>query len=322
VGAVDEATHTLYSSDPSSDTVSVINTATCNSTNTKGCSAVPPTITVGPFPGPPALDPVTRTLYVPYGSAPNYDQVAVVNAATCNAKDTNGCAQSPGSVTVGPHTFFLAVSVKTNTVYAPSVANNTVAVINGATCNGTDHLGCGTLAATVNVGATPIGVAIDDLTHTVYVPNNANGDSPGTLAMINSATCNGSDTASCGGPMPTVGVGRSPFLATVNTATDVVYVTDYNDATVSVLNGSRCNAMTTSGCGSAVTKVAVGSSPQQPVLDQDNNTVYVTTQPGSLSILRETRHSVCPHAQRPSRDHRLTTAEGPQPQRARPLRCA
>lgn len=282
VGAVDDATHTLYAADPYSDTVSVINTATCNAAHTKGCSTVAPTITVGPFPGSPALDPVTRTLYLPYGSAPHFNKVAVVNTATCNAEDPAGCAtQKPGRVTVGPDTFSVAVSAKTDTVYAPSVANNTMAVINGATCNGTDHSGCKTLAATVNVGAFPLGVAVDDVTHTVYVAND-DGDSPGTVSMINSATCNSSDTDGCSGPVPTVGVGRGPELATVDPATGVVYITDSEDATVSVLYGSRCNATATRGCGTAVEEIAVGSSPAQPVVDPDNNTVYVT-QPGSTS---------------------------------------
>ena len=35
VGAIDDATHTLYASDPFSDTISVINTATCRATNTR-----------------------------------------------------------------------------------------------------------------------------------------------------------------------------------------------------------------------------------------------------------------------------------------------
>ena len=67
-------------------------------------------------------------------------------------------------------------------------------VINGATCNGTDHSGCGHIAATVTVGLGAYGVAVDDETNTVYVANNQNGFAPGTLSIINSATCNGHTT--------------------------------------------------------------------------------------------------------------------------------
>ena len=136
VGAVDAATHTLYAADPYSNTVSVINTATCNATDTADCAATPPVITIGTGPGPPVLDRATGTLYVPYG-ANNSNRVAVVNAATCNATDTAGCGQHAGVVKVGGGTFVLAVSQATDTIYGPSTAGNTVAVINGATCNAT-----------------------------------------------------------------------------------------------------------------------------------------------------------------------------------------
>jgi DNA-binding beta-propeller fold protein YncE len=65
VGDIDQATHTFYASDPFSDTVSIIDTATCNAAHTAGCPSAPPTVAVGPGPGPPALDPATKTLYVP-----------------------------------------------------------------------------------------------------------------------------------------------------------------------------------------------------------------------------------------------------------------
>ena len=53
-----------------------------------------------------------------------------------------------------------------------------MSVINGAACNGTHHSGCGHLAATATVGMGTFGVAVNDGAHTVYVANNANGDSP------------------------------------------------------------------------------------------------------------------------------------------------
>ena len=295
VGMVDHATHTLYAADTLSDTVSVINTATCNAGNTSGCARPSPTITVGPGPGPPALNPATHTLYVPYGISGS--RVAVVNAAICNATDTSGCGQAPAVVKVGQCTFTLAVSAATDTVYAPSAgsaANNctggdTVSVINGATCNGTDHSGCGHLAATARVGRRPEGAAVDDRTHTVYVINNANGgDLPGTVSVINGATCNGTDTAGCGGPFPTAPTGRAPQFVSLDISTGFVYVADSASAAVSVLNGSRCNAETAAGCEAAAREQAVGSGPQGIALNQRTHTVYVAGVylPGFISIFR------------------------------------
>ena len=107
-------------------------------------------------------------------------------------------------IRVGAGTDILAVSASTNTIYAPSGADNTVAVINGATCNGTDHAGCRHLAAKAKVGTDPFGAAVNDRTHTVYVANNANGDSPGTVSVINAATCNATDTTGCHRRFPTL----------------------------------------------------------------------------------------------------------------------
>ena len=288
VGAVDDATHTLYAADPTGGTVAAVNTATCNASNTSGCADKPATIKVGAAPGPPALNQATGTLYVPYGSTGT--RVAVINAATCNAARTSGCGQTPAVVTVGTGTFDLAVSAATDTIYAPnsgsSFNGHTMSVINGATCNATDHAGCAHLAATVTVGSGPVGVAVDDRTHTVYVVNNADGDAPGTVSVINSATCNGTDTAGCTGPFPSIAVGRSPQLAAVDLATGIVYITDFSSAAVSIIDGSRCNASQTSGCGAPPREQPVGSQPIGLAISPANGTVYVadTFQTGSLSI--------------------------------------
>ncbi len=292
VGAIDDATHTLYAADPAGGAVAVINTAACNAANTTGCAQHPPVIKVGANPGPPALNQATGTLYVPYGNSGT--KVAVINAATCNAARTSGCGQTPAMVTVGTGTYVLAVSTATDTIYAPnsgsSFSGDTMAVINGATCNGTDHAGCAHLAATVTVGSGPYGVTVDDRTRTVYVVNNANGDAPGTVSVINGATCDGTDTAGCIGPFPTLAAGRSPLLAAVDASTGIIYVTDFSSATVTIIDGARCNAAVTSGCSAPPREQAVGSQPIGLAINPDTGTVYVadTFQAGSLSILATT----------------------------------
>jgi DNA-binding beta-propeller fold protein YncE len=294
LGAVDDATHTLYAADPTAGTVAVINTATCNAGNTAGCAQHPPAIKIGASPNAPVINTATQTLYVSYGSTA--DRVAVVNAATCNATRTSGCGQTPAVVTVGTGTDVLAVSAATDTIYAPnsgtSFSGDTMSVINGATCNGTRHSGCSHLAATVTVGSGPYGVAVDGRTHTVYVVNNADGDSPGTVSVINAATCNGTDTAGCTGHFPTMATGRSPLLAVVDAGTGTVYVTDFSSAGVSILDGSRCNASVTSGCGAPLREQAAGSQPFGLAIDQQAGTVYVTDifQAGAMSVLTATRY--------------------------------
>jgi DNA-binding beta-propeller fold protein YncE len=288
VGAVDETTHTLYASDPFGRTVSLINIATCNAVDSAGCAERPAAVTVGVQPGTPVLNPSTHTLYVPVGTTSN--EVAVVNVAACNAQVSTGCGLAPGIVAVGENTEALAVSVKTNTIFAPSLGDpeaseDTVAVINGATCNGTDHTGCGKVAATARVGfGGPYGVAVDDATNTVYVADNENGFAPGTVSMINEATCNGTHVAGCAGPFSSIGVGRSPRLVSVDLTTGIVYVTDHGSADVSELDAASCNATLTTGCTNGVRLVALGSQPFGIAVNPVTNTVYVMTQLASAAL--------------------------------------
>jgi DNA-binding beta-propeller fold protein YncE len=296
VGAIDQATHTLYASDESpAGTLAVINTATCNATHTAGCAAAPTMVRIGAFPNVPVLNPATHTVYVSYGNTAN--RIAVVNTATCNATNTSGCSQAPAVVKVKQGTIGLAVSAATDTLYAPasgpgfSFSGDTVAVINGATCNATNTSGCGHPAATATVGLGPFGLAINDRTHTVYVANNANGNSPGTVSVINTATCNATITTGCHQRFPVVPTGRSPVLVAVDTSTGTVYATDLSSATVTILNGRRCNAVVTSGCRQASREQAAGSQPFGLAINPRTGTVYVSQlfQAGSLSIFPATR---------------------------------
>ena len=133
---------------------------------------------------------------------------------------------------------------------------------------------------------------MNDQTHTVYVANNANGDSPGTMSVINGATCNGTHTAGCHRHFPVMATGVAPLLAAVDTRTGILYVTDVGSAAVTILNGARCNATVTSGCGAAPGKQPVGSQPFGLAINPRTNTIYVTQtfQTGSMSVFRAARH--------------------------------
>ena len=208
------------------------------------------------------------------------NKVAAINAGTCNAQTTSGCGTTHGVVHVGTGTNQLTVSPATNTIYAPAAganySGNTVAVINGATCDATDLSGCGQPAATAKVEAGPDGVAVNDLTHTIYVANNADGDHPGTVSVINSASCNATSTTGCV-PIATIPVGRAPLLAAIDTTTDQIYVSNYASATVSTIAGSTCNAADTTGCSQPAPAQNVGSLPFGLAVDDDTNTVYALT---------------------------------------------
>jgi DNA-binding beta-propeller fold protein YncE len=284
LGAIDQATHTLYAADPFGDTVSAIDIQHCNARDTSGCSSTPPKMRVGPDAGFPVLDPATHTLYTPGATTKasmNSNTIYVDNATTCNAQVTSGCSQTATPITVGTNTAVVGLSTKTDTIYAPALGSNFLAdrlwIVNVKTCNATDHTGCASaVVAKAKVGLGPNFAVVDDATNTVYVDNDADGDHPGTVSVIDSNKCNGSATGGCSKPAATVVVGRSPTGMAFDAATDTVYVADYSAAEVSIIDGSRCNADHIGGCGKSVSELATGSQPEFPFVNQKDGTAYAT----------------------------------------------
>ena len=62
----------------------------------------------------------------------------------------------------------------------------------------------------------PEGVAVDQATDTVYVANNANGDAPASVSVINGATCNGTHHSGCGRTPTKKPAGSGAFWVAVN----------------------------------------------------------------------------------------------------------
>jgi DNA-binding beta-propeller fold protein YncE len=95
-----------------------------------------------------------------------------------------------------------------------------------------------TIASNPPIGSNPSGIAVDQTTDTVYTANIADGEHPGTVSVINGATCNGSDTTGCSRTPAKVAVGNYPGAIAVNPAVSSAYVTNV-DNTVSVTPFTR-----------------------------------------------------------------------------------
>ena len=104
----------------------------------------------------------------------------------------------------------------------------------------------------------------------------ADGDLPGTVSIINTATCNGFETTGCPAHYPAIATGRSPLIMTIDTTTDHVYVGDASSAAVSIINGAACNSRVTTGCATASRQQPVSSVPFGITVDPATNTVYTT----------------------------------------------
>ena len=293
--AADAETRTLYTSDQNDNTVSVISTATCNARNTAGCDQRVLEIRLPASASPQgiAFDAATGTLYV---ADIGDNTISVINARTCNSVQRSGCGQIPASIRDPGGPIALAVDQATDTVYVANTGDNfsgqghTVAVINGAICNGHQHSGCGQRPRKVRVGGGPDGVAVDQATDTVYTVNdgadNNNGD---TVSVLNGATCNARRHSGCGQTPATVRVGHGPFWIAVDQAAHTAYTANNTDSTVSVINTAICNARRHSGCGQRTTTVPVGFRPWALTIDPGAAHRVRREQPGRHDVRSQLR---------------------------------
>jgi DNA-binding beta-propeller fold protein YncE len=182
--ALNGATRSLYVTVLGAPTVSILDLRDCNAHELRGCLRPPVEFDAGDMPGGIAINRKTDTIYV---TGQTSNDVSVIDGTTCNATMARGCKHKPVRFAAGPGARGIAVNELTNTVYVANTAANTVSVIDGATCNGRVHSGCGRKTALAPVGISPRRIAVDELTNTVYVTNAGSN----TVTMLNGRTCNG-----------------------------------------------------------------------------------------------------------------------------------
>ena len=199
-------------------------------------------------------------------SGPNV--ISVFNGATCNATDARGCGQSTGLAVLpvgksGGAGILLAVNDATNTVYATNnpyadPTGDAVYVFNAAKCDAQNKSGCRQKPSTVTVGDDPAGLAVDRRTDTIYAVGHAEGDYAASVAVINGATCNATKTSGCRQTPASSFADFGALYIAIDPATQHVYTSNLGDTSVSVINGTSCNATNTSGCRQTPREDAVG----------------------------------------------------------------
>lgn len=205
--AAEPATHTLYVGNFGSPTISLIDTATCNTVVSSGCRPRRPAITLRGAAYGLAVDQATDTIYatnIVTASGQPGSTVSVVDGARCDAADTRGCRKAMPAIRVGPDPAGIAVNRATDTVYVANSGSTTVAVINGAVCNSRVTSGCHRRPRQVHVRRSPLAVAVNQVTDTIYV---LSPGTPSTVSVIDGAACNATVAVGCGKTPPTVTAG-------------------------------------------------------------------------------------------------------------------
>jgi DNA-binding beta-propeller fold protein YncE len=189
--ALNEATDSLYVTMLGAPTVAILDLRDCRATELRGCLRPPVELDVGEAPGGIAVNRRTNTIYV---TGQVSSDVSVIDGARCNARVTRGCRARPVRFRAGLGARGIAVNEATDTVYVANTGANTVSVVDGSTCNGRVHRGCGRGVGVAPVGLSPRRVAVDEATNTVYVTNAGSN----TVTVLDGRTCNGTVHRGCG----------------------------------------------------------------------------------------------------------------------------
>jgi YVTN family beta-propeller protein len=185
--------------------------------------------------------------------------------------------QTPSTLvtTEGTNPYAVATNIVTNKVYVANLGG-TITVIDGATNRVVTELTTGVMGA--RCGA----VAVDPVTNLIYVTDGGADAVASNGAPYVTVIDGSSDTV-----LPPVSVGNTPRGIAVNTVTHLVYVTNYNDNTVSVINGTNKASITVSA------PLTVGANPYAVAVNSVTNFVYVGNKGGgTLTVIDGSQNSV------------------------------
>ena len=286
----DPANNTVYIPNAIGDDLSMLDTATCNATDLAACPTTPPpTVTVAGNPVAGAVDASTHTVYVTVCGDPNFgcpagtNGVSVFDASTCNATVQSGCAQL-GTIPTAIFPFGVQVDPANQTLYTTN-GENTISAFDLRSCNAADLAGCATdTPGTVTLPApgfeVTLWVAVDPANHSVFVTNQKDD----SVIVVNANVCSGRDPSGCATlDPPEIHTGADPEVLTLDPDTQTLYTANQVDNDVSVIDATRCDAQTASGCRARVPEVpnVSGALAADPAVD----TTYVASSATAVAMI-------------------------------------
>ena len=243
--ALDPSSQTLYTTLASVDEVEVVNATTGTFQATY--------VTVGSDPTAIAVDSTTQEAFV---ANQGDGTVSVFSTATCNAAVVSNCT-TEATIPVGTDPSAIAVDPVTGTVYVAN-SGGTMSVISEAKVISDPSA---SVVATVTLGGSPSGVAIDTLAsdNRIYVTNSSSDN----VSEIAGASCDAM-TPTCTAPPIVSSTGTDPLGLAYDPANGDVYVAnDDVPGTLSVFAGATLKPVTTITVGDDPVAVALSPSGEQ-----------------------------------------------------------
>lgn len=297
--AVDPATRTLYVTTLLDNSVSVLNTNTCNAQVHRGCRQSF-TTPVGNSPAAAIIDHVSNTLYVANLPADVLGTLSLIDTTRCNAQVNTGCSSDAPTARIGSVASGLAADPSTRTLYVANQEDSSVSAIDEIRCNAQRTDGCLARPPSMRGGFDAGGVGVDTVTHTVYLVS----QDENTLTVLNGNRCNGQVRTGCTRATPKTRTGVGPSSLALDPSTNTLYVPNQIEGTVSVVDASRCSAARLAGCRQTWPKISVGAFPKTIVINSRNHTAYVANYEGNsvsvidLSTCNAHRHDGCANSPR------------------------
>lgn len=248
-----------------------------------------PSVKVGTGPVALAINETTNRIYVANNAG---SSVSVIDG-------TNDVVVA--TVNVGALPYVLAVNPVTNKVFVSNTFSDVITLIDGAT-NATSTIKAGSadsividterdrayltgweatsltvldgkpsIIGKVQMGGMHLwGMAVDEARGKLYVTRAGNAE----LAIVDEAS----------GSVTNIATGASPCAVAVNPVTNLIYVVNHEDDTVTVIDGPH---------GKPLATVKVGKKPQGIVVDAKMNRIYVANVHGnSVSVIDGARNAV------------------------------
>lgn len=125
---------------------------------------------------------------------------------------------------------------------------------------------------TIQVGAGPVALALNQATHLLYVAN----ESSGSVSVIDTNPANATFNTVVAGPIP---VGTTPYAIAVNEATNRIYVANSGSASITVIDGASNTPIATIPLGIGKTTIPPtcpsSFNPDSLAINPNTNQIYV-----------------------------------------------